>query len=683
MGKWCKLVLALGLVACAGVSSGCAGGADRSARASDDAGVGAIDVAYRRIGGDDAVNIFEALDLPTPNERRLGSGAPGPAYWQQRADYKIDAALDAESRRLTASMVCTYTNNSPHTLDFLWLQLEQNLFRPDSVGSQSRTSGSIMRLHDDGFDGGYDLGPLIIDGREQEYHVYDTLARVDLDDPIEPGEVVSFALDFAFTMPPHLRRMGAEDVEQGTIFEYAQWFPHVCNYDDVHGWNTLPYLGTGEFYTNFGDYEVNLTVPRDFIVGATGTLQNPYDVLTETQRERLAEATASDEPVYIVYPGEVGEPATRPRGTGPLTWRFKAENVRTFAWAASQAFIWDACVARITDLDGAARTVLCQSLYPKEAESWYVEDDGGGSTRYVKHSVEFTSDFLYPYPYPQMTNVNGPEGGMEYPMIIYCGARTNDRGLFGVTDHEVGHTWFPMIVNTDERRYVWQDEGFTSFVDQYSTAAWYETDLDTARALTQSMRIFGSARRQPINTRPDTMWPRWVGALAYRKTALGLTLLREEILGPERFDRAFRAYVERWAFKHPQPADFFRTMEDVAGADLAWFWRGWFLSTGTLDQAIAGVEVVDDGRIIVTLDNRAEMVMPTIVRVAYADGTSETRRLPVEIWHTTDRWRASWRTGGKTPVEVAIDPEVRFPDTDRSNNTWSVTLGRLVGPSAE
>ncbi|GJM18369.1 MAG: peptidase [Phycisphaeraceae bacterium] len=651
----------------------CVGACSSGKRASDSGAsgrLGAVDQSFRRPAGDDATNIFDPLDLPPANELRLGSGAPGPDYWQQQCDYIIDCALDAETKRLDAQMRVTYHNNSPHALDYMWIQLEQNLFRQDSTGTLSRGRG-VMRELAKGFDGGYDIGSLRHAGSELEYSVYDTLARVELPAPIEPGETFVFELDYAFDMPPHLRRMGSEEVDQGTIFEYAQWFPHVCNYDDVNGWNALPYLGSGEFYTNFGDYQVNITVPRDHIVAATGTLTNPSDVLTGEQRDRLASALDSGETLVILEPERVGEPATRPDGDGPLTWRFEADSVRTFAWASSEAFIWDACGADVTDLDGTTRRVLCQSLYPKEAESWYWNDDGRGSSQVIKHSIEFYSDWLYPYPYPIMSNINGPEGGMEYPMIVFCGSRTSDRGMMGVTDHEVGHNWYPMLVNSDERRYMWQDEGFNSFINFYSKAAWYETDPDIDNAIRRTLQVMNSDRRQRIDVPPDRHWSRWIGTLNYRKTALALYLLREEVLGPDRFDAAFKTYTERWAFKHPQPGDFFRAMEDAAGADLAWFWRSWLLSDRVLDQGVRVVSADEDG-VVVDLTNTGGMVMPVHLRVTFDDDTTKDVRLPVEVWATTDLWRTRIATDGKKPVQVQIDPEGVYPDVNIDDNTAPV-----------
>jgi hypothetical protein len=635
---------------------------------------GAVDETTRRVTGASTVDIFAQLDLPTGTEMRLGSGAPGPDWWQQRCDYDIDATINPEARRLEASMTVTYHNNSPHKLDFVWLQLEQNLFRPDSLGTLSRTPGSVMSTDLGAFDGGYTLGTVTSGGDELEMSVYDTLARVELDEPIMPGESFEFDLDFGFNMPPHLRRMGAEDVEQGTIFEYAQWFPHVTKYDDVHGWNTLPYIGNGEFYTDFGDYEVSITVPRGFIVEGTGILTNPGDVLSEEVIGRLNIARQSDDTVLIVRPEEVGTDAFYPEGEGELTWSFEAENIRTFAFATSDAFIWDACTATITDLGGEELPVLCQSFYPKEAEAWYWDREfpnkPGGSTQYIKHSIEFYSDWLYPYPYPEMSNINGAEGGMEYPGIVFCGAKTNDQGLFGVTDHEVGHNWYPMLVNTDERRYMWMDEGFNSFINMYSNADFYG-EMRFRRGGAQRLTpVMNGDNPQSSNTPADRHWPRWVGTLNYSKPAWALYLLREVVLGPERFDVAWKAYTHRWAWKHPQPADFFRSMEDASGTDLSWFWRGWLLSAATLDQGIADVSAIDDSRSGITLVNLSDMVMPVMMDVTFDDGTTERVDLPVQIWGAANTWRVPVRTDGRAITRVELDPDSMYPEITRKNNVW-------------
>lgn len=631
--------------------------------------IGAVDEEFRRAGGSDGDNVFQQIDLPTPTDARLGSGYPGPGYWQQQADYTINARLDPENETIDASMRVVYHNNSPHELGYIWMNLEQNSFRSDSLGTVSRTAGGVMKMLEDDFDGGFDIPTIRSGGVDLVMKIYDTLGRIDLQSPILPGQVFEFEMDFGFKVPPHLRRMGAEKVEQGTIFEIAQWFPQICKYDDVHGWNTLPYLGSGEFYTDFGNYRVSITVPRAFTVASSGTLTNSHAVLTQTQQRRLNEAMSTDEPVWIISPDEVGTDELRPTPAHELTWEFEIDNTRTFAWAASDAFIWDATHATVTNRDGSTHDVLCQSLFPKEAKVWPHTDGDGGSSRYIKHSIEYYSQMLYPYPYSSMSNINGPEGGMEYPGIIFCGSRNRANGLFGVTDHEIGHNWFPMLINSDERRYMWQDEGFNTFINLYSEADFYNEEVDIRRAAQQTVNMCNELNCQPIMTTPDRAWPDWLGGLMYRKTGYGLYLLREFILGQERFDDAFKGYVDHWVYRSPQPTDFFRAMEDGSGMDLSWFWRGWFLEPYTLDQSIAGVRKIENDAIVV-LDNLGQMVMPVRMRVEYKDGTTDTINLPVEVWHQTKRWRVPIGTNGRSIKSIELDPDKILPDMDRANNTW-------------
>ncbi len=617
----------------------------------------------RERGSRDETTIFSPLDWPPGNSLRLASGAPGPDYWQQQVDYTIRASLDTDTNTVAGEAIITYRNNSPHPLNYLWLHLEQNIFREDSIGAAiSRNTAIGMR---EAFGEGFRIDRLRAGGYDLEYHVYDTMARIDLAQPIAPGgSTFSFEIAWSFTIPDRaFRRFGIEKVEQGTIYEIAQWFPALAVYDDVEGWNTLGYLGTGEFYTNFGNYDVRLTVPRTHIVVATGVLQNPGEVFTPTQLERWQAAKSSDETVMIVAPEDVGLPGARPEGDGPLTWHFKAEDVRTFAWASSDAFIYDAC-----NLEGT----LIQSAYPKEATPvWHK------STQMLRTAIAGYNRRWFKYPYPAATNVNGPEGGMEYPMIIFCGGRRSEQGLYGVTTHEIGHNWFPMVVSNDERRYAWMDEGFNSFINYYSGPDWFGGEprgRGDASNFARGMRQGGSV---PMMTYADRLPASQLGSTQYAKPAVGLVLLREQILGEERFDRAFREYIRRWAFKSPQPADFFRTMEDVAGADLAWFWRGWFYETSSLDQALAGVEQEqrdDEGfNISVNIENLDELVMPVAIEVTFDDGSTQRRTLPVEIWFNANRY--NWRCQSPQRLrKVVIDPDEAFPDVERGNNVWEQAL---------
>lgn len=622
------------------------------------------DATFRAASPRRAETIFSPLELPAPNQYRAGSGAPGHDYWQQQVDYVIEASLDEKTLEVTGSEKITYTNNSPDRLEYLWIHLEQNVFRPDSHGSLMRENEGRFGNRNP-FSGGVRISSCKIAGRDTPIAIYDTIGRIDLPAPVAAkGGRVEVEISWTFAVPTHgADRMGIFDSETGPVFEVAQWFPAVAVYDDVHGWNTLPYLGQGEFYTNFGDFDVSLTVPRSHIVAATGELQNPEEVLTATQQNRLTDAMASAGTVVIRGAEEVNDPSSRPPGDAPLTWRFKSRSTRTFAWASSAAYLWDG--AHIDWGDGTG--VLVQSVYPPEAQPLW----GDKSTQMLKFAIEHYSKKWFRYPYPVATNVNGIVGGMEYPMIIFCSERKDERGLFGVTSHEIGHNWFPMTVNTDERRHAWMDEGFDSFINVYAEQEYYPDPARTRRAGRDAAGGMQAANRQPIAMPADQILPWALGTLQYGKTASGLLILREYILGPERFDAAFRHYIKAWAFKSPQPADFFRCMEDASGMDLSWFWRGWFLETGTLDQAVESVTYPKDTtKVSVTFANNGELVMPLKYKVTYSDDTEEVRHAPVEAWFTHDRFVATWDVGLKRVTKVELDPDAMLPDTDLKNNVW-------------
>jgi hypothetical protein len=614
--------------------------------------------------------IFSPLNLPTPSTVRTAAGIPGPDYWQQQVNYSIDASLDETAREVSGKAVVTYINNSPQKLDYLWLHLEQNLFRRDSIGALS--SEPDTRFGYRGFDGGIKIKSVKTGIQDLKLTVYDTVGRLEIPKPIDPkGGKFEFEIEWSFKIPPFgADRMGTEDLQQGVVFEIAQWFPAACVFDDYHGWNTLPYLGQGEFYTNFGDFDIRLTVPHSHIVACSGTLENAGEVLTKEEEDRLTKARKTDKPVMIVAPEEVGKPESRPRGDGPLTWKFHAEKVRSVAWASSQAFIWDACYLNEsgpTGSDGNPTGTLVQSVYPKEALPLWAEK----SSDDLRFSIDHYNRMWHRFPYPVATNVNGIVGGMEYPMIIFCGGRHDERGLYGVTTHEIGHNWFPMLINTDERRHAWMDEGFNSFVNIYSNRARYPGDQPNPDEMHGFALQNNRAQQQPMDTAADAIWRGRLGFLEYEKTAKAMQLLREQVLGPERFDPAFRRYIDQWAFKSPRPADFFRCMEDAAGMDLAWFWRGFFLETGDLDQAVTDVGYTADGKAaLVTFTNLGELVMPAVYRVTYDDGAIELRRLPVEAWMTTNQWTAAWDCGGKKIVKVELDPEHKLPDLNPANNVW-------------
>jgi hypothetical protein len=604
---------------------------------------------------------FRRLDLPAPSLIRTGAGAPGPAYWQQRVDYVIKATLDTAARAVIGDERITYTNNSPDTLRYLWLQLDQNLYAEGSRGAALNPGGATdggMKLVWVGEPAGVPAkGKPARPAEPLGYSVNNTMMRVELPRPLPPRARQLLAVSWTFPIGPKRNRMGIETIDGSTIFEVAQWYPRLAVYDDVRGWNTEQYLGYGEFYLEYGSFDVSLTVPANMLVGATGTLRNPEQVLTATQRARLAEARRSDRTVTIRGKDEIDDPASRPAAPGgTLIWRFTADSVRDFAWAAARQFVWDAVGAN-------GGKLLVMSFYPPSADSIW-----NRASEYGKLAIERYSKQWWPYPYPYATNVNGIEGGMEYPMIVFCHNRTTPEGLYGVTDHEFGHTWFPMLVGSNERLYAWQDEGFNTFINYYNWEQQYPGRPNRRGSSDAYLKYVQSgAPQETIMTPPDRLHD--VGQLAYNKPGLGLRLLRDVILGPDRFDPAFREYIRRWAYKHPAPADFFRTMEDGAGEDLSWFWRGWFYTNGTIDQAVDSVTVSDTAGVAsrIYLRSVGRVPMPVELALTLGGGGSARLKLPVDIWFRDPSYVA---TVPGDVTGVRIDPDSALPDVDRSNNAW-------------
>lgn len=571
----------------------------------------------------DFVDKFRQLDevLPTPNDYRNAAGEPGHEYWQQEANYAIKVRLDEPARRISAVQTVTYTNNSPDTLRYLWLQLDQNRFREDSIAEMTRTFtakepgsvnarmalkpqirlNSLRRMQSQAdFDYGYDITRVAdTRGNALANTIVGTLMRIDLSRPLAPGQSTSFEIDWAYNLVEQEAmggRAGYEhfpgDLREGgnDIFLVAQWFPRLVAYSDYEGWHNKEFLGSGEFTLEFGDYEVEITVPNDHIVSSTGVLQNEQQVLSRVQRSRLNEARDADRPVFVVTPEEA-EANERSNPSGSKTWRFEAENVRDFAWASSRKFAWD---AQGFDQPGAEHgTVMAMSFYPKEGgELWQKY-----STAAVIHTMDVYNRFAFDYPYPTSQSVNGPVGGMEYPMITFNGPRTTlqddgsrtytmaeKRFLIGVVIHEVGHIYFPMVVNSDERQWTWMDEGLNSFLDSVAGYEW-DPDIPWTRSLPRDLVFYMVSDEQvPIMTQSDSVLQ--LGPNAYGKPSAALHILRETILGREKFDFAFREYSRRWKFKRPTPSDFFRTMEEASGVDLDWFWRGWFYTTDHVDISL-------------------------------------------------------------------------------------------------
>ncbi|HEY6808049.1 MAG TPA: M1 family metallopeptidase [Gemmatimonadales bacterium] len=617
---------------------------------------------------------FRRLDLPAPNLIREGSGMPGPKYWQQRVNYVIRASLDTGTHTVSGSETVTYVNNSPDTLRYLWFQADQNIYRDDSRGSTINPADA--RWSAGNFAGGYTItefaalrgrlpgrANLPAEKRMLTTTMNGTMLRADLDRPLPPGGSVALEVAFSFQVPEHgSDRMGRQQFPGGWLYEIAQWYPRVAVYDDVRGWNTEQYLGQGEFYLEYGDIDFSLTVPRNFIVAGSGDLLNPEQVLTAAERARLATARRADSTTVIVGRDESGKPSTRPAGASPtLTWHFSAKNVRDVAWAASPAFIWDASA-----WDG----ILMQSYYEPEANA-----DWSNSTAYVRHTIQHYSEKWFHYPYPTAINIAGPVNGMEYPMIVFCGAGAGQRNLYSVTTHELGHQWFPMVVGSNERRYAWMDEGFNTFINIYSElSVYHDTGSEGARQEGFRAMIGGRGIDQPSILPADRIDPRLLGFEAYEKPGAGLYLLRHSILSDTtRFDAAFREYIRRWAFKHPTPADFFRTMEDALGEDLSWFWRGWFFRTDVVDEAVDSVTVTaDSGGAKTThlfLSSPGQLPMPIALRLGFADGKTEDVRIPVEAWFLGNHYRYD-RQFASELTSVVIDPKRDFPDVRRSNNSW-------------
>jgi hypothetical protein len=481
--------------------------------------------------------------------------------------------------------------------------------------------------------------------------------RIDLTRPLAPGQSIAIAITYAFKVPEHgSDRMGRE----GQLYEVAQWFPRMAVFDDVRGWNTDPYLGQGEFYREYGDYDVSITVPANFVVAATGTLLNPADVLTPAQRSRLAEAARSTRQVAIITAAEVGTAATRPRMTGTSTWHWRASNVHDFAWAASPRFRWDS-----ETVDG----VQCHAFYQPDAiAAWATGAD------MTCASIHEFSTRWFRYPWPQATSVAGPVGGMEYPMFVMVHAGGTEQSVFATIAHEHGHEWFPMIVSSNERRYPWMDEGFNTFIDRFANERYgAASTYSQAYFRGQYERLVARGADQSLMLPADRINPSGLGVTGYRKPAMALNLLRDQVLGQETFDRAFREYIRRWAYKHPTPADFFRTMENVGGMDLSWFWRGWFFGAETLDQSVAEVTQAEaqgggfDAQVVLATSPR--VVMPVPLRVTLEGGQTRDVTLPVEVWYSGPRYTYHLHVPTRI-VAVAIDPADVLPDVNKGNNTW-------------
>lgn len=601
---------------------------------------------------------------------RAADGQPNTGYWQNRADYQIAASLNDVTHEIKGSETITYKNNSPHDLPFLWLQLDQNLFNKESRGQARMPVEGRSRYGDSKstFSGGYTIASVKLNDKEvKDFVIADTRMQVRLAKPLKAsGDVIKIKIEYSFILPQYgADRFGIQPTKNGDIFAVAQWYPRMCVYDDVDGWNTLPYLGPSEFYLEYGDFDFSITAPASHIVVASGELQNPSDVLTSTQLKRLTEARNSDKTVIIRSESEVTDPGSRPKGN-TLTWHYKISNARDVSWASSKAFIWDAAKINLP----SGKKSLAMSAYPAESngtKAW------GRATEYTKGSIENYSKRWYEYPYPAATNVASNVGGMEYPGIVFCGYKAQANSLFSVTDHEFGHTWFPMIVGSNERKYGWMDEGFTTFINSLADDDFNNGEYKARPTSMERMGgyIFGKNSEAILNT-PDALKEQNIGTALYLKPGYGLELLRNQVLGPERFDYAFRTYISRWAFKHPTPWDFFRTMDNAAGENLSWFWKAWFMENYKLDQAITNVtyEKNDEKNgALVTMANLDQMAMPVNLSYETISGKKGFIQYPVEIWNNLTTKTIKLPTIEKL-ASVTIDEDKVFPDQNFANNSW-------------
>lgn len=618
-------------------------------------------------------------------ETRSVSGQPGHKYWQNRADYQLNVSLNDKTNEFIGTELLTYTNNSPDKLDFLWLNVDQNLFKDGSRGKAVIPTGG-SRNGDKGqeFSGGHNIKSVkvqtIAGGKTTEvdakFEITDTRMQIFLPKSLAGnGAIVKVKIEFSFVSPLYgSDRMGVLETKNGKIFTVAQWYPRMCVYDDIKGWNTLPYLGAGEFYLEYGDFDINITAPSNHIVVCSGELTNPAEVYTAEQQKRWAAASGNNATTIIRSADEVTNSSSRPAGKSALTWKFKMKNSRDVAFASSAAFVVDAAKINLP----SGKKCIAISAYPVESVG---EDAWSRSTEYTKASIEHYSKLWYEHPYPAAVNVAGNEGGMEYPGIVFCEYTAKTAELWGVTDHEFGHGWFPMIVGSNERLFAWMDEGFNTFINSLSTEAFNKGEyMQPVGSMHQMSPVLTNPEMEPIMSAPDGLKEKNLGILAYFKPSSGLVMLREQVLGKERFDRAFRTYVERWAFKHPTPDDFFRTMENVAGEDLNWFWRSWFVNNWKLDQAVTKVKYKKNDPkqgATIFIENLEKMPMPVTMEIKYKSGKSDKIKLPVEIWSRNKEWSFNHKSTEEI-TSITMDPDKVLPDSNPGNNVWTAEKGETM-----
>jgi hypothetical protein len=609
---------------------------------------------------------------------RSAKGVPGPAYWQNSASYLIHASLNEKDTSVSGDVTITYTNNSPDQLDYLWLQLDQNIFESSSRSVAATRYPADYFLVLGKKDGGYKIKDVTISQQGKNYTttpvITDTRMQLRLNKPMLPkGDKITVKISFRFTIPlDGAGRFGRQYTRDGIVYQIGQWYPRMCVYDDVEGWNTLPYMGFGEFYCDYGDYDFYITAPSEMIVYGSGDLQNAKEVLTAEQIRRLALAATSDKTVTIIGADEAGKASLRPLAKGNLTWHFTMKHTRDVAWVAGKAMIWDAAKINLP----SGRKAIAMSCYPAESigdTAWT------RSTEYLKASIEIYSKNFFEYPWNVAVSNAGITGGMEYPGVIFNNYKETTSRLWMLIAHEIGHNWFPMIVGSNERRYMWQDEGFNTYINYIATdifnkgeyvnaASFFDKAFFASRDYEQFMQY-----KDPLMTVSDAMDEEQHFQF-YGKTAYGLNLLRTVVVGKERFGYAFRKYTEAWAFKHPTPYDFFHCINNAAGEDLNWFWKEWFFTTWKLDQTITSVTYVDSNPskgALITIGNKGKMILPAIIKVVEQNGTTKTIQLPVEIWQRGGTKTFKYASTGKIS-KVILDPDKVLPDVDRKNNEWSL-----------
>ncbi|HZI68574.1 MAG TPA: M1 family metallopeptidase [Hanamia sp.] len=621
------------------------------------------------------------------NEFRSADGAPGPKYWQNRADYTLQASIDTLQNILSCSEKIHYTNNSPDNLNSLWLQLDQNTYREDAR-SNFYTNGR-QNQHTDGYQ--FETVQLQSKGKTiaADFVVTDTRMQIRLKEPLSSLDSINILVKYFYKIPGNFGgRTDYFSTKNGKIYEIAQWYPRMCVYDDLEGWSTLPFLGSGEFYCEYGNFDYTVTVPRGMIVAGSGELQNANEVLSTDQMARLDEARKSDSTIMIRTESEVNaNPVSDSTIIDSLqvdstktmdslaTWHFKMYNTRDVAFGASKAYIWDAAKVNLPE----GKTALAMSVYPVESAG---RNAWGRATEYLKKSIEFFSKNYFVYPYPVAVNEAGIAGGMEYPGIVFDGYKDKAEELYWVTAHEIGHNWFPMIVGSDERRYAFMDEGFNTFIDVYASDAFNNGEYAPKRdgeyapgkgnPADEIIPWLKDSAAPVIMSRADQFPEKYRHPLEYFKPAFGLVLLREVILGHDRFDYAFQKYIQRWAYKHPSPDDFFRTMNNEAGEDLNWFWKEWFYNNWQLDIAIKNVSYTKGNFVNgadITVANLQKMAMPFTLQIQFKGGGRDIIKVPVETWLQSDMRTIHLNTN-KQIESVTIDPKNLLPDSNRKNNTW-------------